>query len=136
MVAHASRSCDVEIRLSRGGGRATLTIVPADAASRRSLLAARIRRADRLRRPLAIGLAAVLSPLSLYELREALDADWELFPLFVPGLLWAGVIWWGVEAVIAFALAWWETEHDRLSRELGLPPARLVRRSRRAQRPD
>jgi len=107
-----------------------------DLVSRRTLLAARIRWTDRLRRPVSIAFAAIVAPLSLYQLRQVLEADWPLIPVILPCLLWASLIWWSIEAGFAFAIALWETEHDRLSRAIGLPPARLVRRGRRSRPPE
>lgn len=99
----------------------------ADPQTRLHRLAARVRWWDRLRRPVAILIAAFVAPLAFYHLRETIGAR-PIVPSIVPCLMLGAVIWWLVEAGFALLIALWETEHDRLSRSAGLPVARLVRR--------
>jgi hypothetical protein len=39
------------------------------------------------------------------------------------------IVWWVIEVGLVYATALWETEHDRLLRDRGLPRA-ILRRSR------
>ena len=91
-------------------------------------LAARVGWCDRVRRPVAIVIAMIVAPLALYELRAAVEAQWPLAAAIMPCLMLGAVIWWAIEAGFALLTALWETEHDRLSRAIGLPEARLLRR--------
>lgn len=100
----------------------------ADAQDRMQRLAARVRWSDRLRRPVAIVLATILAPLALYQLREAVHAQWPLVPAILPCAMLGAVLWWAIEAGFALLSALWETEHDRLARASDLPEARLLRR--------
>ena len=100
-------------------------------AERMERLATRVRWTDRARRPVAVVVALVLAVIANNRLQEAFDASWSLAAALVPLLMLAAVIWWAIEAVFALQMAMWETEYDRLSRDLGLPPARVVIRRRR-----
>ncbi len=94
-------------------------------------LATRVRRTDRLRRPVAIALALVLVLLANAHLQDSFEASWPLTAALLPMIMLGAVVWWAIEAMFALQMAMWETEYDRLSRDLGLPPARVVIRRRR-----
>ena len=102
-----------------------------DASTRMDRLARRVRWTEWARRPISVVLALVLSPLLMHELQDALETAWPLAGYIVPLLMFAAVLWWAIEAAFALQMALWETEYDRLSRDLGLPPARVVIRRRR-----
>ena len=45
--------------------------------------------------------------------------------------LLAAIVWWIIEAGFAWLLAMWETEHEQIARDRGLPRAELVRRRKK-----
>jgi hypothetical protein len=91
-------------------------------------LARRINWLDRYRRPLAILLAAIAAPLLIWQITEWLPADWP--GAHMAGIaIWVAVIaWYGIETVLGFVLALWETDYSKLTRPPGLPRAEVVRR--------
>jgi hypothetical protein len=99
--------------------------VPSVHRARVDQLAARVRWLDRYRRLVAVVAAAVIAPLLVAQVVDALDADLpELYATLVLGI----IVWWVVEVGLAYATALWETEHDRLVRDR-LPRA-IVRKWR------
>ncbi len=102
-----------------------------DAAQRIERLAARVRWCDRHRRAIAITLAFMISPAVMFKLEAILGGSWRMGAVLFPMVMLGFVVWWAIEALFALQMALWETEHDRLSRDLGLPTARLVTRRRR-----
>ncbi len=103
----------------------------ASPADRLETLAKRVRWLDRYRRLLSISLAVLAWLAISHQLAALFGAEW---PSVVPGAtgaLFATAAWWIIEIVFAWMIALWETEHDKLSRDRGLPRAELVRRRRR-----
>ena len=100
-------------------------------ADRMETLAKRVRWLDRYRRILSISLAVVAWIVISRELAALFGAEW---PSVVPGAvgaLFAAAAWWIIEIVFAWTIALWETEHDKLSRDRGLPRAELLPARRR-----
>jgi membrane protein YdbS with pleckstrin-like domain len=105
-----------------------MAAAPAD---RIETLAKRVRWLDRYRRLLSIPLAVVAWIAISRELAALFGTDW---PSVVPGAcaaLFAAAAWWIIEIGFAWTIALWETEHDKLSRDRGLPRAELLPRRRR-----
>jgi hypothetical protein len=103
----------------------------AAAPDRIETLAKRVRWLDRYRRALSVTLAVVAWLVISHELAALFGADW---PSVVPGIvatLPASAAWWIIEIGFAWTIALWETEHDKLSRDRGLPRAELRRWRRR-----
>jgi len=94
-------------------------------------LAARVRWLDRYRRWVALAAATVIAPLLLAQVGEVLGADWPEMHATLLSLMVGVIIWWIIEVALIYLTALWETEHDRLSRDRGLPRAIVVERSLR-----
>jgi polyferredoxin len=90
-------------------------------------LAARVRWLDRHRRLLAISAAALVSPILIAQVAEVLGADWPQIHATVLSVMLGVIVWWVIEVGLIYVTALWETEHDRLLRERGLPRAILLR---------
>jgi hypothetical protein len=101
-------------------------------------LAARVRWLDRHRRALALAAAAVVAPLLIARLAGVLGTEWPEIHGTLLSLMLGAIVWWLVEVGLVYVTAVWETEHDRLVRDRGLPRAVLlpgsIRASRRANR--
>ena len=93
------------------------------------MLAARVRWLDRYRRAVALAVAAVVAPLLLSRAGECLGAEWPEMHATLLAAMFGAAAWWLVEVCLAYVAAVWETEHDRLIRDRGLPRA-IVRRPR------
>jgi DMSO/TMAO reductase YedYZ heme-binding membrane subunit len=91
-------------------------------------LAARVRWLDRYRRAVAILAAAVIAPLLLAQVADVLGADWPEMHATLLSLMVGVIAWWIIEVGLVYVTALWETEHDRLLRDRGLPRAILYRR--------
>ena len=92
-------------------------------------LAARVRWLDRYRRWIALAAAAISAPLVIAQLGELLGAEWPQIHATLLSLMLGVIVWWIVEVGLVYLTAVWETEHDRLVRDRGLPRAILrVRR--------
>jgi hypothetical protein len=103
------------------------------AAPRIDVLARRVRWLDRYRRVLSMLIATVVWFVLMYELDLLIGSGWP--GLALPVFLAAATVWWIVEVAFAWAIALWETEHDRLMRGAGLPVARIVRHRERTRAP-
>jgi hypothetical protein len=91
-------------------------------------LAARVRWLDRYRRILAISAAALVAPILIAQVAEVLGGDWpQIHATVLSGML-AVITWWVIEVGLVYFMALWETEHDGLIRNRGLPRAVLLRR--------
>ena len=107
-----------------------------DASSRRAprprvdALAARVRWLDRYRRAVALCTAAVIAPLVLAQVGEVLGAEWPDMHATLLSVMLGVIVWWIVEVGLVYVTALWETEHDRLVRDRGLPRA-ILHRARR-----
>jgi hypothetical protein len=95
-------------------------------------LAARVRWLDRYRRIAAIAAAAVVAPLLIARVGALLGAEWPRFHATLLSLMLGVSVWWLVEVGLVYVTAVWETEHDRLVRDRGLPRA-ILRRPRRGR---
>jgi len=93
-------------------------------------LAARVRWLDRYRRSLAIASATLAAPLLVAKLVDGPGTDGLETHLTGLSLLLGIVVWWIFEIGLVYLTALWETEHDRLLRERGLPRAVLVKTRR------
>lgn len=94
-------------------------------------LGARVRWLDRYRRLLAIIAATILAPVLIAQVAGVLGADWPQIHATVLSVMLGVIVWWVVEVGLVYITALWETEHDRLLRDRGLPRA-VVRKSRAA----
>src|SRR3954470_22280579 len=92
-------------------------------------LAARVRWLDRYRRLMAISAAALIAPVLIAEVAGVLGAEWPQIHATVLSVMLGVIVWWVIEVGLVYVTALWETEHDRLLRERGLPRA-ILRRSR------
>ena len=88
-------------------------------------LAARVRWLDRYRRILAISAASIVAPILIAQVAEVLGADWPQIHATVLSVMLGVIVWWIIEVGLVYVTALWETEHDRLVRERGLPRAIL-----------
>lgn len=88
-------------------------------------LAARVRWLDRYRRMLAISAAAIVAPILIAQVAEVLGADWPQIHATVLSVMLGVIVWWVIEVGLVYLTALWETEHDRLVRDRGLPRAIL-----------
>lgn len=91
-------------------------------------LSRRINWLVRFRRPIAVALAALSALVLMHRY-----AGW--FPTYWPGahivaitFVVATFLWYGIETVLGFVLALWETNYWGLARSPSLPSARLLRR--------
>jgi hypothetical protein len=84
---------------------------------------------DRSRRRVAISGAALIAPLLIAQVAGVLGADWPQIHATVLSLMLGVIAWWVIEVALVYITALWETEHDRLIRDRGLPRA-VLRRSR------
>lgn len=100
-------------------------------ADRIDVLARRVRWLDRYRRALSVPFAIGIWIIVSRYIAGLFEGDW---PGVIPGaaaMLFAVTAWWILEIAFAWTIALWETEHDKLSRDRGLPRAQLVRSRRR-----
>jgi hypothetical protein len=103
--------------------------VGTEEASRLAQLALRVRWLDRYRRALAIVAAFVLVPVLGARVFAWLGDGWPGTHVLLFTSLFTVVAWWTIEVALAWLTAVWETEHDRMLRDRGLPRAELrVRR--------
>ncbi len=97
-------------------------------------LAARVCWLDRYRRLLAIAAAAILAPVLIAQVADVLGADWPQIHATVLSVMLGVIVWWVVEVGLVYITALWETEHDLLLRDRGLPRA-VLRKPRAASLP-
>jgi hypothetical protein len=90
-------------------------------------LAARVRWLDRYRRIVAITAATMIAPILIAQVAGVLGADWPQIHATILSVMLGVIVWWIVEVGLVYVTALWETEHDRLVRDRGLPRAVLVR---------
>ena len=100
----------------------------ADDVERIHTLAGRVRWLDRYRRFLAISAAVIAAPVLTVELGTVLGTEWPEMHATLLGLMLGVMLWWFVEVALVWITAVWETECDRLIRDRGMPPARIVLR--------
>jgi len=98
----------------------------APAAPRIEVLAKRVRWLDRHHRFIAIALAAIVWLVLSRELAAMFQSDWPGVVPAMVGAMFAAAAWWIIEVAFAWTIALWETEHDQLARDKGLPRAQLV----------
>jgi hypothetical protein len=91
------------------------------------VLAARVRWLDRYRRALSLVAAALVSPYLMSQVGEALGAEWPPMHATLLAVMLGVIVWWSIEVALVYVTALWETEHDRLARDRGLPRAVLHR---------
>jgi hypothetical protein len=103
---------------------------PADF-DRIQLLGKRVRWLDRYRRVLSIASVAILLPVLMRALSEALGADWPEVHTTLLAVMLSAIAWWMIEIGLAWLAAIWETECDHLIRDRGLPRAELLRPRRK-----
>ncbi len=96
--------------------------------ARIDVLARRVRWLDRHRRRISGALAVVAAALLWWRLAVWLGNDWPRFHVYSLTITIAVAAWFVVEIAIAWMLALWETEHDRMVRSRGVPEARLLRK--------
>jgi hypothetical protein len=98
----------------------------ADDVERVNTLAGRVRWLDRYRRVVAIAIAALAAPPIMAVLDQVLGTDWPEMHATLLMLMIGVMLWWFVEVGLVWITAVWETEHDRLIRDRGMPPARII----------
>jgi hypothetical protein len=103
---------------------------PQRATERVDRLAARVRWLDRYRRVVAIVAAAIVAPILIARVAEVLGTEWPQLHGSVLSLMLGIIVWWVIEVGLIYATALWETEHDGLVRNRGLPRA-ILRKPRR-----
>ena len=91
-------------------------------------LAARVRWLDRYRRIVAISAATMIAPILIAQVAAVLGADWPQIHATVLSVMLGVIVWWIIEVGLVYVTALWETEHDRLVRDRGIPRAVLLRR--------
>lgn len=95
-------------------------------ADRAEVLVRRVRWLDRHRRRIAIAGAAALAGTMIFATSWLLGDDWPVFHARLLAIFGAVLGWWLIEVALAWVTAVWETEADRLLRDRGLPPMRVV----------
>jgi hypothetical protein len=98
--------------------------------TRADALAARVRWLDRYRRSVAILAATIVAPLLIAEVADVLGAEWPEMHATLLSVMLGIIVWWIIEVGLVYVTALWETEHDRLLRDRGLPRA-ILHRARR-----
>jgi hypothetical protein len=88
-------------------------------------LVARVRWLDRYRRVLAISGATIVAPILVARVAEALGAEWPPIHATIMSVMLGAIAWWIIEVGLVYLTALWETEHDHLVRDRGLPRAIL-----------
>lgn len=96
--------------------------------SRIEQLARRVGWLDRRRHRIALLCAALSVPLTIVKIDAALGADWPREHALALALMAGALLWIAIEIGLAGLTALWETEHHRLLRDRGLPPAQLRKR--------
>lgn len=94
------------------------------------MLAARVRWLDRHRRMVALGVAMMIAPFMIAQVADVLGADWPRLHATVLSVMLGVIVWWVVEVGLVYLTALWETEHERLLRDRGLPRAVLLNKVR------
>lgn len=87
------------------------------------LLARRVRWLDRHRRSVAISTGLSASPI----IYSQLSPDWPRVHAVALFITCGFVMWWLTEVALAGLAALWETEHNEIARDRGLPRA-IVRK--------
>jgi hypothetical protein len=90
----------------------------------------RVRWLDRYRRMLALAAAAVIAPILIARLADALGADWPQLHATVLSAMLGLLVWCTIEVGLVWVTAIWETECERLARSTRLPRAELLQRRR------
>jgi polyferredoxin len=93
---------------------------------RAEVLARRVRWLDRYRRRIAITAAVTLALTMMFATSWVLGAEWPVFHARLLAGMVGVIAWWLVEVALAWITALWETQADRLLRDRGLPPMRVV----------
>ena len=93
-------------------------------------LARRINWLDRYRRPLSLILAAIAGPLSIWWISGWLPSNWPGAHLAMLSVAVIAIAWYGIETLLAFVIAVWETDYSNLTKPASLPRAEVVRRPR------
>jgi hypothetical protein len=84
-----------------------------------------VRWLDRHRRVVSLAAAALIAPALMCQVAEALGTDWPPVHATLLAVMLGVIAWWLVEVGLVYVTALWETEHDRLVRDRGLPRAVL-----------
>lgn len=95
---------------------------------RAEVLVRRVRWLDRYRRWIAVSGAAVLAAVMIFATSWLFGDDWPVFHARLLAIFGAVLGWWLIEVALAWVTAVWETQADRLLRDRGLPPMRVVKR--------
>jgi len=95
---------------------------------RADVLVRRVRWLDRYRRAIALAGAAALAITMIFASSWLLGSDWPVLHARLLAIFAAALCWWLIEVALAWVTAVWETEADRLLRDRGLPPMRVVKR--------
>jgi hypothetical protein len=89
-------------------------------------LGRRIDQLDRWRRPLAIVFAVAI--LAGFYYGDWLPADWPRAHLAMTSVVLGAICWYGIEVLLGFVIAVWETDYSKLTDPPGLPRAEVLRR--------
>jgi hypothetical protein len=89
-------------------------------------LVRRVRWLDRYRRTVAVVCALTIVAIMVFASDWLLGADSPVFYSRILSIFVGVIAWWLIEVGLAWVTALWETEADRLLRDRGLPPMRVV----------
>jgi len=95
---------------------------------RADVLVRRVRWLDRYRRWVAIAGASALALTMMFATSWILGRDWPVFHARLLAVMVGVITWWLIEVGLAWVTALWETEADRMLRDRGLPPMRVIRK--------
>jgi len=95
---------------------------------RADVLVRRVRWLDRYRRWVAIAGASALALTMMFATSWILGRDWPVFHARLLAIMVGVITWWLIEVGLAWVTALWETEADRMLRDRGLPPMRVIRK--------
>ena len=89
-------------------------------------LARRISWLDRFRRRASILSAALVAALLLWFFTGWFPSNWPTAHVVCVAAMIGIIVWYGIESVLGFALALWETDYAQLTRPAKLPRAEVV----------
>ena len=69
----------------------------------------------------------MIAPILIAQVACVLGADWPQIHATILSVMLGVIVWWIVEVGLVYVTALWETEHDRLVRDRGLPRAVVLR---------
>jgi hypothetical protein len=79
---------------------------------------------------LSLAAAALIAPYLVCQVAEAVGADWPAIHATLLAVMLGVIAWWLIEVGLVYVTALWETEHEQLARDRGLPRAVVYRSGR------